>query len=160
MGLCYSINFQPQPLLALWCCVNDWKRTVKSGMAESCGVVKNSSQDPGPEMHLGSRMYLIQKYLIWLTKQKMWGVLGIRQLWFILNKCSILPLSFVSGNILVVMKKITGHFFSALGRTLNLKVLSSADFLPGLTAVRAVGSWSKTSWSHCSELNFTSTLFL
>lgn len=159
MGLCYSINFQPQPLLALWCYVNDWKRTMKWGMAQSCGVVKDSSQDPGSEVHLGSRMYLIQKCLIW-TKPKMWGVLGIRQLWFILNKSSILPLSFVSGNILVVMKKITGRFFSVLGRTRNLKALSSADFLPGLTAVRAAGSWSKTSWSHCSELNFTSTLFL
>lgn len=92
-------------------------------------------QDPGSEMHPNSR-----KYLIWPTKPKIRGVLGIRQFWFILNKCSILPLAFVSGNILVVLKKITGHVFSVLGRTLNLKALSSADFLPGLAALRAVGS--------------------
>lgn len=159
MGLCYSINFQPQPLVALWCFVNCWKRTMKSHMAE---LWHGEEQQPGPssETHLNSRMYLIQRYLIWLKKPKMRGVLGIRQFWFILNKCRILPLSFVSDNIFVVLKKITGQFFSVFERTLNLKALSSADFLPGLTAVRAVGSWSKTSWSHCSELSFTSTLFL
>lgn len=163
MGLSYSINFQPQPLLALWCYVNYWKRTMKSGMAQSRGVAKNNSQDPGSEMRLSSRMiqkHLIQKYLIWLTKPQIWGVLGIRQFWFILNKCSVLPLSFVNGSISVVLKKITGHFSSVLGRTLNLKALSSADCLPGLTALRAVGASSKTSWSHCTELGFTSTLFL
>lgn len=159
MGPCNSINFQPQPLFALWCSVNYWKRTVKSCMAQSCGEEQHS----GPWFWDASKHQNVshpKKYLIWPTKPKMWGILGIRQFWFILNKCSILPLAFVSGSILVVLKKITGHVFSVLGRTLNLKALSSADFLPGLAALRAVGSWSKTSWSHCSELSFTSTLFL
>lgn len=157
MGLCYSINFQPQPLLALWYYVNYWKRTVKSCMAQSCGVAKNNNQNRGSEMCPNRRM---GKYLTWLTEPKVYGALEIRQFWFILDKCSISLLSIANGNFLVVLKKITGHFFSVLGRTLTLKALISVDCLPDQTAVRAVGSWSKPSWSHCSELSFRSALVL
>lgn len=62
------------------------------------------------------------------------------QFWFALDTCSILLLSIANGSFLEVLKKITGHFFSVIGKTVNLKALISVDCLPEQTAERAASS--------------------
>lgn len=155
MGLCYSINFQPQPLLALWYYVNYWKGAMKSCMAQSCGVEKNNNQNLGYEMCPNRRM---KKYLTWQIESKMHRVLGIRQFWLIPEKCPIILLS--NGSFWIGLNVTAAFLLSPWEDTCNLKALILVACLPDQTAVRAVCPWPKSHRSCYSEFSFRCSLFL